>query len=122
MLNTNEAPINMPLQTPSPQNMSRNKENITPFQKPRSYKSTSVSTNVSVDPAIQKKRDYNRLYYQRSIEKKIVEINGNMDAQTPVEATQYLSGLTRETTLGKKLYSLKKLLLLFTTCIYIIPM
>ena len=55
MPNTNGAPINLPLQTTSPQNTSRNKENITPLQTPRSYSSNSVSTNVSVDPAIQKK-------------------------------------------------------------------
>ena len=142
MPNTNGAPINMPLQTTSPQNTSRNKENITPLQTPRSYRSTSVSTNVSVDPAIQKKRDYNRLYYQRSREKKIAETNANMDAHTPVGATQYLSGLTRESTIGKKPIHImffftefgmhllihvftsyiKILLLLITTCIYIIHM
>ena len=59
------------MQTTSPQNLSRNKENITPLQTPRSYGSTSLGTNSSVDPAIQKQREYNRHHYQQRKEKKL---------------------------------------------------
>ena len=67
---------------------------------------THVGTNSSVDPAIQKQREYNRRHYQQRKEKKLAETNANMYAHTPIVATQHLSGLTRETTIGKKIYIL----------------
>ena len=87
ILNTNGLPKNVPLQTTLPQNLSRNKENITPLQKLHSYGSTSLGTNSSVDPAIQKQREYNKRYYQQRKEKKIAETNANMYAHTPVVPT-----------------------------------
>ncbi|PWA40709.1 hypothetical protein CTI12_AA560440 [Artemisia annua] len=82
------------------------KENITPLQTPRSYGSTSLGTNVSVDEATQKRKEYQRLYYLQRKQKKVAEANANMEPQTPVGATQYLSGLTRDTNIGKKVYIL----------------
>ena len=104
LLNTNGAPNSLPLQTTSPQNLSTNKENITPLQTPRSYGSTSLGTNVSVDQVTQKRKEYQRLYYLQRKQKKVAEANANMEPQTPVGATQYLSGLTRDTNIGKKVY------------------
>ncbi|GJU94086.1 uncharacterized protein Tco_1318842 [Tanacetum coccineum] len=51
-------------------------------------------TNASVDPAILKKREYQKSYYQRRKQKKIAEANANMEPQTPLGATQNLSALT----------------------------
>ncbi|GKE59748.1 hypothetical protein Tco_1510115 [Tanacetum coccineum] len=72
------------------------------MQTQRSNGSTSLGTNVGVDPAIQKKREYNRSHYQRCKERKIVETNANMQTHTPVGSTQYLSGLTCETTIDDR--------------------
>ncbi|PWA77207.1 hypothetical protein CTI12_AA226560 [Artemisia annua] len=102
IINTNGAPNSLPLQTTSPQNLSTNKENITPLQTPRSYGSTSLGTNVSVDQATQKRKEYQRLYYQQRKQKKVAEANANMEPQTPVGATQYLSGLTRDTNIDDR--------------------
>ena len=55
---------------------------------------------------IQKTREYNRRYYQQRKQKKLAETNANMYAHTPVVATQHVSGLTRETTIVKKMYIL----------------
>ena len=106
ILNTNGAPNSLPLQTTSPQNLCTNKENITPLQTPRSYGSTSLGTNISVDKATQKRKEYQSLYYQQRKQKKVAEANANMEPQTPVGATQYLSGLTCDTNIGKKVYIL----------------
>ncbi|PWA45286.1 hypothetical protein CTI12_AA515050 [Artemisia annua] len=72
LLNTNGARNSLPLQTTSPQNLSGNKENITPLQTPRSNGSTSLCTN------------------------KLSEANANIESPTPVGAIQYLSGMTSE--------------------------
>nr|GEU89856.1 hypothetical protein [Tanacetum cinerariifolium] len=57
ILNTNNGRNSLPLQSISPQKLSTNKENITPMQTPRSNGSTSLGTNVGVEPAIQKKEN-----------------------------------------------------------------
>nr|GEW66436.1 hypothetical protein [Tanacetum cinerariifolium] len=56
-------------------------------------------TNASVDPAILKRREYQRSYYQQCKQKKIAEANADMESLTPVGATQDLSTLTRKTAL-----------------------
>ncbi|GJZ02049.1 hypothetical protein Tco_0520010 [Tanacetum coccineum] len=99
IVHTNGPHQNLPLQTPSLHNLYTNKENVTPLQTLRSYGSTSVGTNVSVDPTILKTEEYNKSYYQRCKQKNISEENANMELETPVGATQNLSALTCETTL-----------------------
>nr|GEV57667.1 hypothetical protein [Tanacetum cinerariifolium] len=99
IIHTNGPQQNPPLQTPSLHNLSSNRENVTPLQTPCSYSSTSVGSNVSVDPAILTTREYNKSYYQGCKQKEIAEENANMEPETSVRATQNLSAITCETTL-----------------------
>ncbi|GJW18898.1 ATP-dependent DNA helicase PIF1-like protein [Tanacetum coccineum] len=79
IINTNGPQKNPPLQTPSSHNMSSNKENTTPLQTPHFYGSSSVGTNVSVDPGnnvgvaptTQSRREYQKSYYERHKQKNI---------------------------------------------------
>nr|GEU96588.1 hypothetical protein [Tanacetum cinerariifolium] len=63
---------------------------------------TALGTDVTEDPKIQKTREYNRSYYQRRKEKKIADSNANMESQTPVGSTQYLSDLPHETNIDEQ--------------------
>nr|GEW82754.1 ATP-dependent DNA helicase PIF1-like [Tanacetum cinerariifolium] len=55
-------------------------------------------TNVSVDSAILKKQEYQKNYYKKRKQKKIAEANANIEAHTPIVATQNLLALTCEPT------------------------
>ncbi|GJY25499.1 hypothetical protein Tco_0400225 [Tanacetum coccineum] len=92
------APNSLSLQTTSPQNLSTNKENITPLQTPCSYGSTSLGSNIQ--PL--KKKQYDKSRYQRRKEKNIAGENANMKARTIEGTSQTVSAFTHETNIDAR--------------------